>query len=121
MYNTTEVEGGHCLECGSPVYGRPDKKFCCDSCRNKYHGHLRYRPVKTHNATLKILTRNYSILEALFRLKGASCPVSTLTQMGFQPDFVTHQVQKKGKHLEYRCFDFIYNMSDSKLFNLRRL
>ena len=77
--------------------------------------------MKTHNATLKILTRNYSILEALFRLKGASCPVSTLTQMGFQPDFVTHQVQKKGKHLEYRCFDFIYNMSDSKLFNLRRL
>ena len=83
MYDTTEAESGHCLECGGPVYGRTDKKFCCDSCRNRYHGHLRYQPVKAHNATLKILTHNYSVLEALFRLKGASCPVSTLLQMGF--------------------------------------
>ena len=44
-----------------------------------------------------------------------------LLNMGFCPDCVTHCVRKKGKHLESRCFDFIYNMSSNKLFNLRRL
>ena len=116
-----EDEDRHCLECGEPLYGRTDKKFCNTSCRSKYHGQLRRWHNMLYSKTLDNLNGNYEILEHLFRLHSTGCPLQELTEMGFKPDFVTHTVQKKGKHLEYRCFDFIYNMSGAKLFNLRRL
>ncbi len=116
-----DEEDRHCLECGEPLYGRPDKKFCSSSCKSKYHGELRRWHNRLYSTTLDNLNRNYGILEHLYRLNNTGCPTSELLAMGFRPDFVTHRVEKKGKHLEYRCFDFVYNMSDSKLFNLRRL
>lgn len=117
----SEDEDRHCLECGEPLYGRTDKKFCNTSCRSKYHGQLRRWHNKLYTDTLDCLNRNYEILEHLFRLHGKGCELTELAVMGFRKDMVTHKVQKKGKHLEYRCFDFVYNLSDNKLFNLRRL
>ena len=117
----SEDEDRHCLECGEPLYGRTDKKFCNISCRSKYHGQLRRRQNKLYADTLEYLNRNYEILEHLFKLHGTNCDLTELAVMGFKTDLVTHRVQKKGKHLEYRCFDFVYNLSDNKLFNLRRL
>ena len=122
MYKTVnEDEGAHCLECGEPLYGRTDKKFCSCGCKNKYHGSLRAGRQAVINAAMRSLERNYRILESIYMLNSTACPIERLTVMGFQPDFVTHRVRKNKKHLEYRCFDFVYNLSSSKLFNLRRL
>ena len=122
MYKlSNDEEGRHCLECGEPLYGRPDKKFCSISCRSKYHGALRRWHNTLYATTLENLNRNYEILDHMYKLHGKGCSMEELSAMGFRPDFVTHKVEKIGKHLEYRCFDFVYNMSDSKLFNLRRL
>ena len=116
-----EDEDRHCLECGEPLYGRTDKRFCNTSCRSKYHGQIRRWHNTLYSNTLEALEQNHAILEHMSRLHLTGCSLSELSEMGFKPDFVTHRVEKKGKHLEYRCFDFIYNMSDNKLFNLRRL
>lgn len=121
MYKIPENEGRHCLECGEPLYGRPDKVFCNRSCKSRWHGHLIRHQNTAYNKTMSNLQRNYGILEHLYKLKTVNCPLDELTGMGFIPDCVTHRVEKKGKHLEYRCFDFVYNMSANKLFNLRRL
>lgn len=120
MYRIQNEEEVHCLECGEPVYGRSDKKFCSDNCRNRWHGHLRYAREKIQAREMQILARNYSILESMLCLTGGKCPFSTLEEMGFKKEYVT-RVIKKGKHLEYRCFDFAYNMGAGKLFNLHRL
>ncbi len=29
-----------CLECGEPLMGKVDKKFCSDACRNAYNNKL---------------------------------------------------------------------------------
>lgn len=122
MYKLLDQEDDrHCLECGEPLYGRTDKKFCNTSCRSKYHGQMRRRHNMLYADTLACLNRNYGILEHLYRLHSTGCPIAELSDMGFRTDYVTHKVEKKGKHLEYRCFDFTYNLSGSKLFNLRRL
>lgn len=121
MYNHIDEEHGHCLECGEPLYGRTDKKFCNISCKNRYHGHIRLGQRLAYNKTINALGRNYAVLEHLYKLKRSACPVENLLDMGFSTEYTTHAVQKKGKHLEYRCFDFVYNLSDCKLFNLRRL
>lgn len=122
MYKYEDAEQPtHCLECGEPIYGRTDKKFCDGNCRNRWHSRLRTDQNTHFKLTLGILTRNYSILENLFDMNAGSCPADVLERLGFRPEYVTHSPQKKGKHLEYRCFDFVYNMSPNKLFNLRRL
>ena len=116
-----EYEGRHCLECGEPIYGRTDKKFCTRTCKSRWHGQLRSLHNSVYTNTIDCLRRNYGILEHMFKLSVRTCPINELKEMGFRTDCVTHNVQKKGKHLEYRCFDFIYNLSENKLFNLRRL
>lgn len=122
MYRYAEEEqAAHCLECGEPIYGRADKKFCDCNCRNRWHSRLRSDQNPRLKTTLSILTRNYGILESIYDMHTASCPAEVLERMGFRQEYVTHSPIKKGKHLEYRCFDFVYNLSQTKLFNLRRV
>ena len=122
MYIHDEAEQApHCLECGEPIYGRTDKKFCDCNCRNRWHSRLRADKDTHLRNTLGILTRNYSILENIFEMNAGTCPADVLERLGFRPEYMTHSPIKKGKHLEYRCFDFVYNMSPNKLFNLRRV
>ena len=111
----------HCLECGDILYGRPDKKFCSSVCRNAWHAHIRTGKRRIRSNTLNGLAKNYRILEDLLKLKKSSCPLDSLTQLGFDPGLVTHQAEKIGRHMEYRCFDLAYSQSSVKIFNLHRL
>ena len=117
-----EDEGiAHCLECGEILYGRADKKFCSTGCRNAWHGHFRSERRLARSLTLNGLSRNYRILDDLLRLKQSSCPMDSLTLLGFDPELVTHQGEKRGRHIVYRCFDIAYSLSSVKLFNLHRV
>lgn len=60
-------EQRRCLACGEPIYGRADKKFCSDACRNSYHYEQKQKQkesevVRKVNATL---ARNYKTLTSL--------------------------------------------------------
>ena len=60
-------EQRRCLSCGEPLYGRADKKFCSDACRNSYHYEQKQKQnlsdiVRKVNATL---AHNYKILTLL--------------------------------------------------------
>jgi len=116
-----DEEGGHCLECGEPLYGRSDKKFCDSNCRNAWHGHIRSESRRRHHLTLQGLNSNYAILSNMLRIHKSSCPVSSLISMGFRPEYVTHRGEKIGRHLEYRCFDIAYCLTPKKLFNLHKI
>ena len=119
MYKINNDENAHCLECGEPLYGRTDKRFCSGLCRSKYHRHRSYAHEKLVTDEMDALLKNYSVLEQLLLLHSFRCPLSAVESMGFNKDFVT-RVTKKGKHLEYRCFDLIYSISAGYLFGLRR-
>lgn len=121
MYKPIFDDGIHCLECGEPLFGRSDKKFCDAACRNAWHSHMRTVAKQHRQYTLKELSGNYSILSNLLRLQKTSCPVGSLLQMGFRPELVTHKGEKKGRHMEYRCFDLAYCLTPGKLFNLHRV
>ncbi|MBR4809584.1 MAG: hypothetical protein IK031_04820 [Bacteroidales bacterium] len=116
-----EDHGNHCLECGEPVYGRIDKKFCNNMCRNNWHARIRSEGRQKKRGTIRVLSLNYGILENLLRINKTSCPMDSLREMGFRPDYVTHAAEKKGRHSEYRCFDLAYYMSAGKIFNLHRV
>ena len=58
------MESRLCIECGSTIIGRVDKKFCSDLCRNAYNN---IRSRDKNNLMRKvngILRKNRSILES---------------------------------------------------------
>ncbi|MFT7376985.1 MAG: hypothetical protein ACI88Z_000811, partial [Sphingobacteriales bacterium] len=52
-----------CQDCGAPISGRADKKFCGHHCRNHYHNDKYKITSGVVRKINRILTRNRSILE----------------------------------------------------------
>ena len=119
-YKTRNETGTACLECGTPVYGRKDKHFCCTSCKNRYHNREQRQQKDVRLTTMTALSRNYEILEALLKEKVTSMSLSDLAQMGFRPEYVTGHRKGLYRHEEYACFDIRYYRSSTKIFNVRR-
>lgn len=112
--------GSRCLECGDHiVYGRIDKKFCCDQCKNKYNykRHQSEKAVRTR--VFSCLGRNYTILNKLLAMEVHSIDISDVIQMGFNPDFIT-SFRKISKHEEYRCFDIRYLRMPTRLVSIEK-
>ena len=120
MYKNEEEQRGRCLECGDVLpYGRSDMKFCCVSCKSRYHyvngGHLKGLRLRTIGA----LDRNHEILESLLARNVTSINISDLAQMGYRFDCITSYRKVRHK-TEYRCFDLKYFMTESRIYGLSR-
>ena len=110
-----------CLECGNVItYGRLDKKFCCDSCKNKYHNREQKDSRDIHRKVLRGLEKNYEILKKLHRTSITSIGIGDLLSMGFRPEYST-SYRKVNSHDEFRCFEFKYYISQTRLFNLQKV
>lgn len=108
-----------CLECGHVFVGRPDKKFCSDRCRNHFHAKERSVQVRVRNNVFGKLISNYRILEELLKAQTTSIGLNEIEALGFNASFITGCRRGRHRHDEYRCFDIIYNQSDSKIFNIK--
>jgi YHS domain-containing protein len=58
-----------CIECAREFYGRSDKKFCTDVCRNAFHNKEKAEENQVIKQTNGILRRNRKILTEAY-LKG---------------------------------------------------
>jgi predicted nucleic acid-binding Zn ribbon protein len=108
----------NCLDCGVPITGRTDKKFCSDSCRNNYHNKY-----KTNNTTLVrkingILRKNRQILISLNPRGKAKVPGTRLTERGFNFNYFTNVYKTKAGKVYYFCYDQGYLPLDDNYFAL---
>lgn len=96
-------------ECGKPLKGRLDQKFCNDSCRTAYHNSRRSREQAAISAVDGILRGNRRILEALVGME-PSVHVSRrhLIFKGFNFDFYTNTSRDQEGLVCYFCYDFGY-------------
>ncbi len=94
-----------CLECGSQLFGRVDKKFCNDSCRNGYNNR---ENAVTNNLVRKInrrLGKNRRILAELNPKGKSRTTRDILVGKGFEFNlFTTVYVNKKGGTYFF-CYD----------------
>ncbi|HQK36823.1 MAG TPA: hypothetical protein PLC81_04250 [Bacteroidales bacterium] len=79
-----------CLDCGSKVTGRADRKFCSDACRINYHNSLRKKDEFLVNLINKQLKRNRTILEKHYRANRFYMPIHQLHLEGFREKYHTH-------------------------------
>ena len=107
-----------CLECGDPLpYGRSDRKYCSDSCRNRYHNREARRWRSRYARTVGILQKNHDILTQLLRLGVRSISKTELVQLGYRPDFVT-SFRKEARRTVCHCFDIVFVETETRLTNL---
>jgi len=96
-----------CLDCGAPVKGRSDKKYCDDLCRNNYNNQLKAEDsliVKKINCILK---RNRSILSRL-NPEGKTKKVSRkkLLYEGFNLNYFTSVYQTQTGKTYTFCYEY---------------
>lgn len=99
-----------CLHCEKPIQGRPDKKFCDDSCRNTYNNQQNASDVNLIRNINNALKKNRNILGTIIPENEALAKTTRdkLVRAGFNFRFFTHTYQnKKGNNYHY-CYDYGY-------------
>ncbi len=123
-YAFNEENNGYvrrCLECGEPVpYGRHDRLYCCDSCKNRYNYGARKHNIKNRANVMRILARNYSVLRAMLRENILSLDITQMIFRGFNPDYMTC-CQRRPRYSECCCFDIRYNLTQTRIFSISRM
>ena len=110
-----------CLECGSNIgYGRKDKKFCCEDCKNKHHNSLAKMSRTTKRKILSVLEKNYNVLDLLVRDGVDAMWLPEAVALGFNPGYST-SYRKAGKRGYYHCFDISYVMTPNRLSSISKI
>ncbi len=110
-----------CLHCGKQIrYGRIDKKYCCDDCRNSHYNAQAKSGRTFRRKVLSQLMANYQILDSLFRAGVKSIEIIDVITMGFAPGVMT-SYRRVGKHDEYCCFDIKYIMTNKRIYSISKL
>ncbi|MBR1406819.1 MAG: DUF2116 family Zn-ribbon domain-containing protein [Bacteroidales bacterium] len=111
----------HCLECGDAItYGRPDKKFCCESCKNRWHNRLE-KASRSYRVKVKAtLSRNYEVLNDLLKLGISRMNLYDLRALGYDPQYVTAAIPV-GKRFEYMCYDIRFRQTPVQVSNLTKI
>lgn len=98
-----------CLNCGSAVYGRTDKKFCDDHCRTTYNNRFKVTSpaVKNINAALR---KNRKILESFVPEEEfkAIIPSNKLAETGFNFTYHTHAFANGTGVNCFFCYEYGY-------------
>ncbi len=93
-----------CLDCGTLLKGRSDKKFCDDQCRSSYNNRQKAGVESVIRPINAILRRNHAILNALSLRKKIIVGREELLKMGF--DFGYHTgCDLTGEGIVYTCYD----------------
>ena len=110
-----------CLECGDKIsYGRTDKKFCSDECKNRHHYHKCRSERFVKRKTISMLEKNYEILEEYVKAGVDSVLLSEVLILGFNPAYLTSLIRSK-HHDIYACFDITYVMTPSRLCTISKI
>ena len=109
-----------CLECGEPILGRSDKKFCSDYCRNAYNNRRNREAtayIRKINAKLK---KNWKILKELNPSGKTKVRKTQLTDEGFDFRYFTDIYRTKKDDIYYYVYDQGYLPLDNDYYILVR-
>ncbi len=106
-----------CLECGTAIKGRIDKKFCSDYCRNAYNNQLNKDSKNLVRNINNRLRRNYRILDEFELRDGKTRTTKTrLLDKGFDFDHITSLYTTKKGTTYFFVYDLGYLPLDNDYF-----
>lgn len=114
------MEHKQCLECGNPVKGRIDKKFCGDYCRNSYNNKINKDSKNLIRNINNRLRKNYKILSDLNRLGKTKVPRTRLYDKGFDFQLFTSMYKTKTGNTYFYIYDQGYLGLENEMYLLIR-
>ncbi len=99
-----------CLDCGSKIKGRADKKFCNDQCRNNYNNYQNSDANSSVRNINNMLRKNRRILEELVAGKEGKTTASgkKLADKGYNFTYHTHTYTTKAGSVYFFCYEYGY-------------
>lgn len=101
----TKKEEKVCLECGSKITGRADKKFCSDQCRVSYNNKLNRDETAYMNNVTNILRKNRRVLMELNPTGKTRVNRDKLNDKGFDFNYYTSQYKTKDGSVYNFCYE----------------
>jgi len=101
----TQMEKRTCLECGEPLRGRADQKFCNDLCRNAYNNKKFGAATNYMRKINRILKKNRTILEKLNPNEKTITFKSVLEKQEFNFNYYTHMYTTRTGRVYFFCYD----------------
>jgi len=103
-----------CINCQKQIFGRIDKKYCSNECRNEWNNERYREEQKVLLAVNKILKKNRNILKRLNPEGKIVISAELLLKSGFDLEYFTNiYITKAGR--EYRfCYDYGYYYDQEK-------
>lgn len=109
-----------CCECGDPIKGRSDKRFCCDTCRNAYHNRVNCDANNFVRNVNNVLRRNRRILETMMNHGAPAISRYQLVRLGFDFRFFTHYIPEPEGLDQYFCYEYGYRQLDQQSLSIIR-
>lgn len=97
-----------CPECGTPLRGRLDKKFCSDMCRNNFNNKINSDANNHVRNINNILRKNRRILHDLLVGEKTTVPRQKMTDKGFNFAYHTSTHVTRNNHTYLFCYEFGY-------------
>lgn len=97
-----------CMECGTRLIGRVDKKFCNDHCRNIYHNNENREGTAHVRSINSILKKNRNILKGMNPNGKAKTKKQELITLGFNFKYFTNIYRTKDKRVYYFVYEHGY-------------
>lgn len=94
-----------CLECGTKLMGRIDKKFCHDGCRNSYNNNINKDSKNLIRNINNRLRKNYRILETLNPKDKTKTTRTKLLAKDFDFNYFTSIYTTKAGNVYYFVYD----------------
>lgn len=107
-----------CPECGEPIKGRIDKKFCSDLCRNSFNNKQNSDSNNYMRNINNILRRNRRILEELTPEGKSKVHRDKLTSRGFNFSYFTNIYSTKTGNQYFFCYEYGYLQLEGDFFAL---
>lgn len=98
----------NCLNCGRIIFGRVDKKFCCDSCRNAYNNEQNRDANNFIRRVNHTLRKNRRILAEINPDGKMKVHKEKLMALGFDFNFYTSTYTTKKGTIYYFCYEHGY-------------
>ncbi|TRX56057.1 hypothetical protein FNH22_16905 [Fulvivirga sp. M361] len=112
------TEEKSCLECDTKIYGRFDKKFCSDQCRNAYNNRLNSDSNNYIRNVNNILRKNRRVLEKSNPEGKAKMKKEKLLEKGFDFNYHTNKYVTKAGATYFFCYEYGYLELDNDWFML---
>jgi len=113
-----EIAQKSCLECGSKIIGRADKKFCSDQCRVTHNNRLNSDETNFMRNVNNVLRKNRRVLIDLNTTGKSRVSRDKLNEKGFDFNiFTSTYITKEGSIYHY-CYEQGYLQVDKNWYLL---